>query len=339
MRILHLVASPYWSGPTELVMHLCLAMRAAGHEVSVAVDRKRAEAPSEELAVPRLQAVEVLDEGGLELSAHSGPLAFLRDVRRLRARTVDVVHAHMSHDHFVASLGRPRGALLVRSVHAPRSLRRLMPPADAFTVPSPRELAEWPRQPTVVLPSFAGPEFVPPVDREALRRRLDVTGAPVIGMISTFQPSRRHALGLEAFAQLAKDLPSARLYLIGDGALEPALRATVRGLGLDERVFFPGYQSGANFVAWLQCLDQVWILGLGNEHGGRAAMQARAVGARVLAVAEGGLPELADVVLDTPTPEALRLAARAPTRREVPVLRREEAADRLMALYRERGRS
>ena len=41
MRILHLLASPFFSGPAESVALLALAQRALGHEVSVAVDRKR----------------------------------------------------------------------------------------------------------------------------------------------------------------------------------------------------------------------------------------------------------------------------------------------------------
>lgn len=339
MRILHLIASPYWSGPAEIVQHIAIAQREAGHEVSVALDRKRTQAPSEELAVPRFSAVKLLHEGGLELSTHSSLLAMARDVRRLRAQRVDIVHAHMSHDHILASLGRPRGAALVRSVHAPRSLRRTMPPADGYTLPSPRELARWPRRPAVVLPCFAGPEFTPAADRGRLRAELGVRGEPAVAMVSSFQASRRHDLGLLAFQSLLGERPDARLYLIGDGALDASLRERVRVLGITDRVLFPGYQSGGAFVRWIQCMDQVWILGLGNDHGGRAAMQARAVGAFVIGVAEGGLPEIADAVLPEPKVDHLRKAALSELRRELPVSRPEEAARCLMALYLELGRS
>ena len=54
MKILHLLASPFFSGPAELVTQLALAQRALGHEVSIAVDRKRTTTTSEELIVPRL---------------------------------------------------------------------------------------------------------------------------------------------------------------------------------------------------------------------------------------------------------------------------------------------
>ena len=61
---------------------------------------------------------------------------------------------------------------------------------------------------------------------------------------------------------------------------------------------FAGYQEGPAFVRWLQALDEVWILGLGNDWSGRAAAQARACGVRVVAVREGALERLADAVVE-----------------------------------------
>ena len=109
MKVLHLLASPYWTGPAENVAWLALAQREQGHEVSVAIDCKRRTAPAEELAAPRLQALGLLDERGLELSVKSSPLAMLADVRRLARIEVDVVHAHFSHDHFLARWGGREG--------------------------------------------------------------------------------------------------------------------------------------------------------------------------------------------------------------------------------------
>src|SRR3712207_5521089 len=102
MKILHLLASPFWSGPAENVALLALAQRQAGHEVTVAVDRRRAKVEAEEPAVPRFEALGLLDAGGLDLSVKSPPWEVLRDMRRLRRRSLDVVHAHFTHDHLIA---------------------------------------------------------------------------------------------------------------------------------------------------------------------------------------------------------------------------------------------
>jgi len=320
MRILHLLASPFYSGPAENVALLALAQRAAGHDVTVAVDRLRTEVLAEEPAAPRFRELGLLDEGGLELSVKSPPWRMWRDLRRLKARSVDVVHSHFSHDHLLARWGRPAGATLVRSLHAPRSLRASLPVAEAYTVPAsallPRLLERG--KMAQVLPALVDDRFRPEEDRQALRQELGLEGAPLIGMVSTFQPSRRHGVGVEAFARYRQRRPEARFVLVGDGALLEQTRGQVATLGLTGAVTFAGYQQGDAFARWLRALDEVWLLGLGNDWSARAAAQARACGVRVVAVSEGALPDLADARVDAPTPDAVVAAAlsgqRAPVR-------------------------
>ncbi len=331
MRIVHLLASPVFSGPAEVVTQLALAQRALGHEVTIAIDRKRTQASSEELAAPRLSALGLLDERGLELSVKSTPLAMLRDVARLRALRVEVVHTHFSHDHQLVRLGRPPGAVVVRSIHAPRSLTAFTPRADVWTVPSEGLARRLVGKRVMVLPALVDPTFVPTADRRALRVALGLPDGPLVGMISTMQPSRRHALALEALALLRQRQPTAHLVLVGDGVLEPALRAQVAALGLTQAVTFAGYQTGERFVAFVQAFDEVWIVGLGNDFSGRAAAQARACGARVVAVDEGGLGRSADVLIE-PTAEALAATALTAVRRPLTLERASDVAKRLMDL-------
>ncbi|MGV3624874.1 MAG: glycosyltransferase [Archangium sp.] len=296
MKILHLLASPFFTGPAEAVTQLALAQRALGHEVTVAIDRKRTDKTSEELAVPRLEPLGLLSSLPMELSVKSSPMGMLRDVLTLRGARVDVVHSHFSHDHTILRLGRPKHAVTIRSFHAPRSIRWSSPAADGFTVPMEPLARKLLGHRVMVMPALVGAEFVPAGERSSLRRELGLPDTKLIGMVSTFQASRRHALALEAFARRTDD---AHLVLVGDGALEPELRAQA-----NERVHFVGYQSGPAFVKHLQALDEVWVLGLGNDWSARAAAQARACGVRVVAVDEGALDLYADALVE-PTVEAL----------------------------------
>lgn len=327
MKILHLFASPFFTGPAELITQLALAQRALGHEVSIAVDRKRTTHTSEELLVPKLEPLHLLSTAPLELSVKSNPWTMLRDVLALRAQRVDVVHAHFSHDHTIARLASSRGVALIRSIHAPRSIRFGMPAADGFTVPmaslSRRLLGER----VLVLPPLVGPEFVPSPDRVALRRELGLPEGRLIGMVSTFQASRRHDLGLAAFAQLRARDSNAMFLLVGDGPLLETYRAQS-----SEHLRFVGYQAGPAFVKHLQALDEVWILGLGNDWSARAAAQARACGVRVLAVDEGALSNYADVLIE-PSPEALVAASLTSDRRELSVESAGAVARRVLAFY------
>lgn len=329
MRILHLLASPVWSGPAENVALLAVAQRALGHDVTIAIDRKREGLKDEEPLKPRLQKLSLLDERGLELSVKSSPLAWLRDVRLLKKQPLDVVHSHFSHDHFIARFGRPKSTLLVRSVHAPRSLKGLLK-ADAYTSTSQKDAL--PPAPKRTLQALLSPEFKPSADKEALRKELNLKGAPLIGMVSHFQPSRRHDLGLRAFAELRRIVPAARLVLIGDGPLRAELEAQARSLSVD--VTFAGYQRGDQFLRHLQALDAVWLLGLGNDFTARAARQARACDVRVLGVDEGALPQWCDVTVPL-TAEAIAIATTALKRRAVKEPTNDELARDVIALYEE----
>ncbi|MGZ3444506.1 MAG: glycosyltransferase [Myxococcaceae bacterium] len=334
MRILHLLSSPVWSGPAEPVGLLAAAQRALGHAVSVAIDSTREGTGSEEPAAPHLAALDLLDRQGLRLSTRDGPGGLWRDARLLGRLQADVVHAHFSHDHWVAALSGHRGAR-VRSFHAARSRRLLRPPAAACTVPT-AELGQGLKRPWTVLPPLVGPLFRPAADRAALQTALGLT-APVVGMVSTFQASRRHALALAAFARLQTREPHVTLVLIGDGHLGPTLRAQARALGLSSQVRFPGYQRGEALVQWMQALDELWVLGLGNDWAGRSAVQGRAVGARVVGVDEGALRHWVDTVLPALTPEALSAAALGEERRSLALPDTGRVAEELLGLYARAG--
>jgi len=314
MRVLHLLASPVFSGPAENVALLAATQRALGCEVSIAVDRKRPFLEAEEPIVPRLEAMGLLDRGELELSVKSTPAAWVSDARGLRARNVDVVHAHFSHDHFLARwalAGKLKRVALIRSLHAPRSLRWSLPFAHGYTVPSSRYRFHLPDRRVAVLRARIDPAFQPPSDLGALRRALRLEGSPLVGMVSTFKPSRRHLVGLEAFAQLRIARPTARLVLVGDGITEPATRRRVAELNLEEAVTFAGYRSGPDFIQWLQALDCIWVLGLGNDWSARAAAQARACGVAVLGVDQGALPEWSSAIVE-PEPSSIVEATISP---------------------------
>jgi len=331
VKILHLLASPAYTGPAEAVTQLALAQRKLGHEVTVAVDRLRAQPTSEEPIVPRLEALGLLDGRGLELSVKSRPWTMAADVLKLRRSGVDVIHSHFSHDHTLARLGTPSKATLIRSIHAPRSLRWAMPEARGFTVPMDELARKLLGKRVLILPAFVDEAFVPASDRTALRQSLSLPAeGRLIGMVSTFQPTRHHAVGLEAFKEVHERNPSAHLVLIGDGELEAQLRAQAQPLG--NAVRFAGYQSGAAFTKHLQVLDEVWILGLGNDWSARAAAQARACGVRVVAVDEGALGRYADVVTEL-EPGHLAKASESDGRKSMSIESANSIAKRVLQFY------
>lgn len=333
MEILHLLSSPAWSGPTENVALLARAQRELGHRVSVAVDRKRTSVASEELCVPRLRELGLLNNQGLELSVKSSPAQMFRDSRRLKALKLDVIHCHFTHDHILARWSTPKNAVLIRSIHAPRSIRWALPWADAFTVSNRQDKESLDREGVELLPPILGEEYVAAEDRRSLRHELGLKPGWWVGMVSTFQRSRRHEIGVAAFAELIKVRPEARLLLLGDGERVETIRAQVRQLKLDDKVLFVGYRKGLDFAQWLRSLDAIWVLGLGNDWSGRVAAQARACDVRVVAVDEGALSQWADQIIAQPDPRLLVSATLNLTRAPISLLSRRVIADRVVSLY------
>jgi glycosyltransferase involved in cell wall biosynthesis len=98
-----------------------------------------------------------------------------------------------------------------------------------------RDFGVQPQRVTVV-PNAADPaEFDP--DAQHVETTADTQ---VIGFVGGFYPWHGVDLLLDAFSLIAPRLPRARLLLIGDGPMRPAIEAKAQTLGIAERVTLPG---------------------------------------------------------------------------------------------------
>lgn len=103
-------------------------------------------------------------------------------------------------------------------------------------------------------------------------------------------------LTLDAFASVAPVFPRARLELVGDGPLMPALRAQTARLGIADRVDFPGFLNPGAARKRLHAA-QVFLhpsrtTADGNREGvPNAMLEAMASGLPVIATHHGGIPE------------------------------------------------
>jgi len=89
----------------------------------------------------------------------------------------------------------------------------------------------------------------------ALKCRLGLEGAEVVGFIGSFYAYEGLDLLLEALPLLLGQLPAARVLLVGGGPQEQALKAQARALGLQEKVVFAGRVSHSEVQRYYDLVD------------------------------------------------------------------------------------
>jgi glycosyltransferase involved in cell wall biosynthesis len=184
--------------------------------------------------------------------------------------------------------------------------------------------------------------------RGEFRREIGAApGEPLVGIVGRLVPVKDHAFFLEAGAALLREVPAARLVIVGSGPLEEVARARARALGIEGRCLFLGWRRDVARI----CADlDVVALTSVNEGTPVALLEAAAAGVPVVARAVGGVPSAlagvegaALVPAAAPPAEfaaALAAALRAsrPRRPDDAVLRRfsvERLCDDVERVYRE----
>jgi glycosyltransferase involved in cell wall biosynthesis len=304
LRVLHLAANRWWTGSADPVIRLVEGLRAHGHDVLLGVaPGDRFEAKAREAGLPMVD--------GLSLRARASPLPLARDARRLRAlvaaEDIDIVHAHHSHDHWLALVTRPRRRdgrrpWLVRTFHNARSVKGALPArplyrrtaavfavsrqieARCVAVGFPPERVHW-------IPGAADlSRFGGAGDGRAIREEFGLGSAPVVVSVARFAANRGHELLLDGFEQLLTRLPEARLLLVGKGERRERLEQIVTTKRLGHRVLFTGYRDH-DLPAVLAAADCFALMAAGSDESCRAALEAMAVGRAVVARHVGALPE------------------------------------------------
>jgi PEP-CTERM/exosortase A-associated glycosyltransferase len=90
---------------------------------------------------------------------------------------------------------------------------------------------------------------------EALKARLGLTGATVLGFIGSFYAYEGLDLLLQALPALLQSRPEVRVLLVGGGPQEDALKAQAQAMGLADRVVFTGRVPHAEVQRYYDLID------------------------------------------------------------------------------------
>jgi len=263
---------------------------------------------------------------------------------------VDVVHAHHSHDHWLAMaaarLRRGHRLPVARTFHNHRAVKRgwlsralYRRTAVVFAVS--RQIEARCRAAGIAPASVL---WIPGVvdlsrfhsggDSAPIREELKLGVAPVVACVSRLAANRGHELLLDGFRRLLATLPDARLLIVGKGEMRPRLEQLVAEMELTDRVVFTGYRD-RDLPLVLAAADCFALMGAGSDDSCRAALEAMAAGRPVVARKVGALPETVidgetGLLVAEDTPEAVAAALGA-------ILRDRARGERMGAAGRRRA--
>lgn len=129
-----------------------------------------------------------------------------------------------------------------------------------------------------------------PGARDRVRTELGIpSGSPVIGIVARIYTVKGHRALIAMMPEVLKDLPDARLLIVGDGPDRSACEAMVAKLALRERVIFTGQRED---VAELLCGCDVFAMPSDSEGLPMSAIESLAMGVPVVGYDVGGVSEV-----------------------------------------------
>ena len=351
--VLHLASADRWTGAAAPAFLEVAALRAAGVDALYGFVR----------GYTLQQRLASIDWALPLIARRQDPVSFVRTALRLRAlvreRGIDVIHAHLTHDHALAHwAARGSRTRVARTYHATRAIRD-----DLF---SQRSLARTSIV-CVINESFLrnrlivsrNPLFTPPpVDHsvftpgpEPVRAERGIgAGTTLVGFIGKMVPGRGFEQAISTFALLARRDPAARMLIVAKwGPHREALDALAASLGVAGSIVWAGYQDDEALIAHFRAMSLMLFTAAGSDEGHRAIAEAMACGVPVASYPLPGVSAIAGplagrVVSAEPTPESLASTAAAFLASERPELSRlciertrefglEASAKRLLAAY------
>jgi len=345
MKVLHLASYDQWTGAAAPAFDEVLALRDAGVGVGFAfmgggdLEERSGSLPNVHPVLTNLQ----------------DPASVWRAVRALRQVVgeggYDVVHAHLSHDHWLARLARKRRRdfLLVRTFHSRRPLRgdpitRAMIRGTDVLCVSNGSLTTDARlagrtvhftPPPVDTVRFAPGSAAAPTARGAAFRA---------GFVGKMAPDRGFEEALAAFRALRERREGARMSIVGSGELRESIDDRARELGVSDAIDWAGYRE-SDLPEWYRGMDVLLQAATGSEEGHRNAIESLACGTPVAAFPLPGIEHVLPKMLiarDRDPRSLAEVALRAPslldTDGAVSIARRfsyRESASRLQRIYAE----
>lgn len=308
LSVVQVISSPWWTGAAEPALQLAVDLDERGHRVRfVCVPGEALEEKAKEEKIPMPE--------GLDPTRSLNPARVWRFVKGLadlfRRVEADVVHCHLSADHWLSLLAARlarRPVRLIRSVHHPRAAgsnlayRYLLGRATDAVIAVSHFIADELLNSSGVSPDVL--RVVPggvdtrrfrPATIERRARGREILAIPpntlLIGIVSRLAADRGFYPLFAAFKAVAEKTPNVQLAVVGKGEFLPRLQERVQALGIADRVDFHGYHED-DLVDVFAAFDIFTLMTPGSEGSCRAVLEAMAMGLPCVVTDRNGLDEV-----------------------------------------------
>jgi glycosyltransferase involved in cell wall biosynthesis len=239
----------------------------------------------------------------------------IRLARILEQEEIDVIHCTLPISLLVASIARTlsrKKPRLIAALHTTinksakaeffdRTLyRRLLASCDAVVCVCDAQFEYWgskfpflKHNGCVIHNGIDVDHFTPASDneeRKTLRRELDIgSDRKVIAHVAAFRPEKGHAILIEAFKSVVREIPEAILVFAGDGPLRPMTERIATECGLSNHMRFLGNLSDVRPV--LRAADVSVLASTSVETFSMAMLESLAMEVPMVATDLGGTRE------------------------------------------------
>jgi glycosyltransferase involved in cell wall biosynthesis len=314
-NVLQLNSARKYIGEAAHTLNLTEALRRRGHAVTLGL--------RDGFDTCRRAAQRGLDPIPFHMPHRWWPPQDLPDIRRIARlvaeRRIELIHAHRGKDHWQAVLATRLFRLkvpVIRTRHVVTPLKghganRWLARRTAALVAVSHAVADDVRRAGVydaatvaLIPGGVDLDLFAPVWRNlpdcaaanaAARAQLGAacsSDGPLAICVARFAIVKAHRVLIAAWQRVVREIPAARLALIGDGQLMAACQAQVQELGLQAHVLFLGRRE--DIPALLDAADIGVLSSVGSEGFSRAVLEYMAKGLPVVATRVGAVPDLID---------------------------------------------
>jgi L-malate glycosyltransferase len=299
MFSIHIDTAATWRGGQNQVLLTVMGLRSAGHRAMLVAH------PAGEL---RRRAAEGLDFVPLAPSHELDLKAGWKLSRLLNRLRPDIVHAHDPHAVSTAALALSMSTAqpvppLVASRRVDFHLKK-----NSFSQWKYRQVRTFIAASDAIARILRA-DGIPPAQIVTVHEGIDAeriahiepssvhaafwlpTHAPLIGNIGALVAHKGQRHLVDAAAIVLRDVPDARVVILGEGELRGSLEHQVKALHLEKHVLLPGFRD--DVLALLKGFD-IFVMCSETEGLGTSILDAMACGKPVVGTRTGGIPEVVE---------------------------------------------